>query len=109
MITMSKPSLALLPTQPRRVPAATGFLAARVGMPIVDSAADGLVDDLCQASCDAASALRALRGPGGSRATALRAYRKVLARLNEAQVKAQVLVWAAGTKPARRTPLALRG
>jgi hypothetical protein len=24
-------------------------------------------------------------------------------------VKAQVLVWAAGTKPARRTPLALRG
>jgi hypothetical protein len=105
---MSKTSLALLPA-PRRAPATSGFLAARIGMPTVDAAADGLVDDLCQASCDAASALRALRTPGASRASALRTYRRVLERLNEAQVKAQVLVWAAGTKPARQKPLALGG
>ena len=94
ILSMPSPSRALVVsprTKTALVRVAAGPLAPFHLAPSVDTHADTLVDDLCQASVRASAALRALRN-GRNRQT-VREYRKTLADLQGATAKAQVVLW----------------
>ena len=108
---MSSHSLALTPSvasgKAVRIRAHAGANSLLHTAPLVDSQADTLVDDLCRASCEAAKALRALRSGHG--VGAAREYRRVLAGLQAASAKAQVVLWEAtkANRTSRGRPIEL--